>query len=180
MWNPARIFLGWIPFPKKKLMQRNTWPSLEEWVESEKDLKEKITELYESDRPAEEQARETLRYLVEHYELPQTPMDIEDREWEDAGDSFYLPISMFEQIAQLRFVEPENNDPRYLVLNSAYLIKHKLHIDMSQELGELLGEEELQGLGYRGEDILEAELVPVKKGESWSDLGCRFFTKEVV
>jgi hypothetical protein len=107
------------------------------------------------------------------------PLDIMDRDWEDAGDSWYQPISIFEQIAQLRFVEPENNDPRYLVLNSAYLIKHKLIIDLSQELGEFLGEEELQGLGYRGENILDAELIPVKKGESWSELGCSSFTKEI-
>ncbi|WP_026966802.1 hypothetical protein [Algoriphagus terrigena] len=160
-------------------MEQNTWPSLEEWVESEEELNRKITELYESDLSAEEQALEILSYLLERYNLPQTPLEIEDREWEDTGDSWYLPISMFEQIAQLKFVEPENNDPRYLVLNAAYLIHHKLVIDLSQELGDFLGEDELQGLGYRGEDILEAELIPVKKGESWFDKGCTFFTKEM-
>jgi hypothetical protein len=180
MESSPELFWAGFSLQRKKHMQRNTWPDLEEWVESDKDLKQKITGLYESELPEEEQAREALRFLVDTYELPQTPLDIEDREWEDAGDSFYLPISMFEQIAQLRFVEPENNDPRYLVLNAAYLIKHKLHIDMSQELGDFLGEEEIQGLGYRGEDILEAEMIPVKKGENWSDLGCRFFTKEVI
>lgn len=161
-------------------MEQNTWPSLEEWVESEEKLNQKITELYESNLSPEEQAREALRYLVEQYELPQTPLEVEDREWEDAGNSWYLPISMFEQIAQLRFAEPENIDPRYLVLNAAYLIKHKLVIDFSEELGNFLGDDELQGLGYRGEDILEAELVPVKMGESWFDKGCTFFIKEVV
>jgi len=87
---------------------------------------------------------------------------------------------MFEQIAQLLFVEPENSDPRYLVINSAYLIKHKLVIDISQKLDEYLGDDELQGLGYRGDDILDAELIPVRKGESWVELGCRFFIKEAV
>lgn len=161
-------------------MEQNTWPSLEEWVESDEELIRKLNELHESEWSPEEQARKILRYLLERYNLPQTPLEIEDREGEDTGDSLYFPISMFEQIAQLRFVEPENNDPRYLVLNAAYLIKHKLVIDLSQEMGEFLGEDELQGLGYRGEDILEAELVPVKKGESWFDKGCTFFTKEVV
>jgi hypothetical protein len=161
-------------------MKPKYWPSLEEWVESEEDLNHKITELHESELSPEEQARALLNYLVKTYQLPKMPLDITDRDWEDAGDSWYQPISIFEQIAQLRFVEPENNDPRYLVLNSAYLIKHKLIIDLSQELGEFLGEEELQGLGYRGENILDAELIPVKKGESWSELGYRSFTKEVV
>ena len=85
---------------------------------------------------------------------------------------------MFEQIAQLLFVESENNDPRYLVLNSAYLIKHKLIIDMSQELGEFLGNYELLGLGYRGDSVFEAEMIPIKKGENWVDLGCTYFVKE--
>ena len=161
-------------------MQRKIWPSLEEWVESENGLSEKLTIWYESHLSPEEQARKALNHLMESYDLPQFPMDIDERDWEDAGDSWYLPISIFEQIAQLKFVEPENNDLRYLVLNSAYLIRHKLQIDMSQELGQFLGEEELQGLGYRGEDIFDAEIIPVKKGESWSDLGCTFFIKEVL
>lgn len=160
-------------------MEQNTWPSLEEWVESDEKLNRKLNELHESEWSPEEQAREILRYLLERYNLPQTPFEIEDREAEGTGDSLYFPISMFEQIAQLRFVEPENNDPRYLVLNAAYLIKHKLVIELSEYLGKFSGENELKGLGYSGEDILEAELIPVKKGESWFDLGCTYFTKEV-
>lgn len=160
-------------------MQPKSWPSLEEWVESEQDLKQKITELYKSDLSSIDQAMEALNYLAERYHLPLTPLDIEDRDWEDAGDSWYQPISLFEQVAQLKFVEPENNDPRYLVLNSAYLIHHKLVIDISQELGGFLGNEELQGLGYKGEGVLDGELIPVRIGESWSDLGCKYFVKEL-
>ncbi|MHA7130520.1 hypothetical protein [Algoriphagus namhaensis] len=159
-------------------MQPKSWPSLEEWVESEQDLNQKITELYESDLSPRDQAMEALNFLAERYHLPLTPLDIKDRDWEDAGDSWYQPISLLEQVAQLKFVEPENNDPRYLVLNSAYLIHHKLVIDMSQELGEFLGNEELQGLGYKGEGILDGEVVPVRTGEGWSDLGCKYFVKE--
>ncbi|PZX49905.1 hypothetical protein [Algoriphagus chordae] len=160
-------------------MKSKPWPTLEEWIQSDETLLDKLAEIEQSELSVEEQAREALDFLCKTYHLPKTSLDVENRDWEDAGDSFYLPISMFEQIAQLLFVEPENNDPRYLVINSAYLIKHKLVIDMSQELSEYLGDDELQGLGYRGEDILTAELVPVRKGESWSELGCRFFIKEV-
>jgi len=160
-------------------MNQNSIPSLEEWVDSELELNKKTTELFESDLSIEEQGIEALQYLVQVYRLPQTPLDLEDGEEESDQDSSYSPISMFELVAQLKFADPENNDPRYLVMTGAYLIKNKLVIDISQELREYLGDDELQGLGYRGEDILEAELVPVKKGESWSELGCRFFTKEV-
>jgi hypothetical protein len=161
-------------------MEHKSWPSLEEWVKSESELNLKITELYESELSPETQARELLAYLVATYKLPLTPMEIEDREWQDAGNSWYPPISLLEQVAQLKFVEPENNDPRYLVLNAAYLIHHKLVIDMAPEMGAYLGDDELQGLGYRGNDVFEAELIPVKKGESWFDKGCTFFTKEFV
>jgi hypothetical protein len=106
------------------------------------------------------------------------PLELESRA-EIIGSDF-RPISTYEQIAQLKFANPENNDPRYLVLTAAYLIHHKLVIDLSQELGNFLGEDELQGFGYRGEDILAAELIPVKKGESWFELGCTYFTKEMV
>ena len=141
-------------------MKRKTLPSLEEWIDSDPRLNEKTTELFESNLPIDQQAREALRYMVKVYGFPLT--------------------SMFEQIAKLRFTDPENTDPRYLVMTAAYLIKYRLDLDMSDELKYYLGNDRLQGLGYRGDDILKAELIPVKKGESWSDLGCRFFTKQVV
>lgn len=159
-------------------MQDNQVPSLEEWVDSDQDLNEKTTELFESNLPVEEQAREALTYLIKNYNLPEMPLDLEDREEVKGTD--YRPISVYEQIAQLKFANPENNDPRYLVLTSAYLIKHGLSIDFSEQLQAFLGNSELLGLGYRGEDILEAELIPVKKGESWFELDCTYFTKEVV
>jgi hypothetical protein len=161
-------------------MNTKSWPSLEEWVESESKLNRKISELYESELSPEAQARELLAYLVATYKLPLNPMEVEDREWQDAVDSWYVPISMLEQVAQLKFVKPENNDPRYLVLNAAYLIHHKLVFDMALEMGAYLGDDELQGLGYRGDDVFEAELIPVKKGDSWFDKGCTFFTKEFI
>lgn len=161
-------------------MEETSWPSLEEWVEADTELTKKINEGYDSDLSPEVQARKLLAYLATQYTLPLTPMDVSEQEEEGAGDSWYLPISMLEQVAQLRFAEPENNDPRYLVLNAAYLIHHKLVIDLSQELEDFLGDEELQGLGYRGEDVLEAELIPVKKSESWFEKSCTFFTKDAL
>lgn len=161
-------------------MEEKSWPSLEEWVAADTEMTRKINEGYDSDLSPKEQARKLLAYLVTQYSLPMNPMDVAKREWEGAGDSWYLPISMLEQVAQLRFVKPENNDPRYLVLNAAYLIHHKLVIDLSQELEDFLGDEELQGLGYLGEDVLKAELIPVKKSESWFDKGCTFFTKDAL
>ena len=160
-------------------MKQNSIPSMEEWVNSEPDLNKKTSELFESDLPIEIQAIEVLQYLVQVYTLPQTPLDIDNGEEESDQDSSYSPISLFELIAQLKFADPENNDPRYLVMTASYLLKHKLVIDISQEMGEYLGDDELLGFGYKGEDIFAAELVPVRKGESWSELGCRFFIKEV-
>jgi len=34
------------------------------------------------------------------------------------------------------------------------------------------------GIGYRNEGV-KVELVFVKKGESWFDLGCKYFTREI-
>ena len=161
-------------------MKRKTLPSLEEWIDSDPRLNEKTTELFESNLPIDQQAREALRYMVKVYGFPLTPIEIDYEKEESDGDSSYTPTSMFEQIAKLRFTDPENTDPRYLVMTAAYLIKYRLDLDMSDELKYYLGNDRLQGLGYRGDDILKAELIPVKKGESWSDLGCRFFTKQVV
>ena len=61
-------------------MQENQVPSLEEWVDSDQNLNEKTTELFESDLSVEEQAREALTYLIKNYNLPEMPLDLEDRE----------------------------------------------------------------------------------------------------
>lgn len=161
-------------------MQENQVPTLEEWVDSDQNLNEKTTELFESNLPVEAQAREAINYLIKNHNLPEMPLDLEDRVGVEVEDTSYQPVSIYEQIAQLKFANPENNDPRYLVLTSAYLIKHRLSIDFSAQLKAFLGNSELLGLGYRGEDILAAELIPVKKGESWVELKCNYFTKEVV
>lgn len=111
-------------------MQENHIPSLEEWVDSDQNLTKVPTELFESNLPIEEQAREALTYLINNYNLPEMPLDLEDRVGvEEVGGTNYQPISIYEQIAQLKFANPENNNPRYLVLTSAYLIKHRLAID---------------------------------------------------
>lgn len=159
-------------------MQENQLPSLEEWVDSHDGLNKKTTELFESDLPVEVQAKKALDYLVQTFGLALMSEDVEDREGVAINGGYFYPISMFEQIAQLRFADPENNDPRYHVMTAAYLLYHNLSIDMSQELGEFLREDKLQGLGYKGKDILKSEFIPVSTGSSWSDLGCTFFVRE--
>lgn len=155
-------------------MQENQLPSLEEWVDSHVGLNKKTTELFESDFTVELQVKKALDYLVQTFGLALMPEGVKDREEVKINGGYFYPISMFEQIAQLRFADPENNDPRYLVMTAAYLLYHNL----SQELGEFLREDKLQGLGYKGKDILKAELIPVSTGSSWSDLGCTFFVRD--
>lgn len=153
---------------------------LEEWIQSDKVLADKLSELDSSGLSIHDQARKAFHYLSETYQLPKYPKELDQQDPEAMQDEYCnLPISVIEQIALLRFGEPESTDPRYLVLKSVYLVKHKLVIDLSEELAEYLNGDELQGFGYRGEDI-DVELVPVKKGESWFDKGCNFFTKEVI
>jgi len=101
------------------------------------------------------------------------PLDIMDRDWKLCRE--ILGISRFRSLAEIasafRFVKPENNDPRYLVAQKlkAYLIKHKLIIDLSQELGWVFGgRRKLQDLGYEGENYPRCGADSVKR-ESWAE-----------
>ena len=59
-------------------MKSKPWPTLEEWIQSDEALLNKLAEIEQSDLPIEEQAREALDFLSKTYHLPKTPLDVED------------------------------------------------------------------------------------------------------
>lgn len=59
-----------------------------------------------------------------------------------------------------------------------FLVKYKFECIFDEELEEFIGDDELHGFGYKGEDI-EVEMIPIKVGESWFELECTYFTKDI-
>lgn len=163
---------------EKKYMEKFSETPLEDWIESDSDLKELLVSIEQEANSDIERARIAFHKLCDKYNLPKYPDDLDSRETESVGD-FHLhdPISVYEVLGKIKFT---NNNPEEIksnVLFAAYLVKNKYEPLIDDELDEYLGEGELLGFGYKGEDI-DVEMIPIKVGESWFEKGCTFFVKE--
>lgn len=165
---------------EKKYMEKlNVNNPVQEWIDTDKKLYAILKEIEATTKSETEQAKTAFNRLAKEYNLPKYIDDIEDRETQQVGDyHLYDPISMYEVLGQLKFVDKNLENLKSNVLLAAYIVKNKLEPFIDEELDQYLGEDELAGFGYRGENI-EVELIPIKVGENWFDLGCKYFIKDV-
>ena len=171
---------GQVPAAKdKKFMEKFSETPLEDWINSDSELSSILKKIELEGKTDIERARIAFHVLAEKYSLPKYPDDVFDRETVQVGDfHFYDPISLYEVLGKIKFSEPNQTDIKSEVLMAVFLVKNKFEPIFSEELDEYLGDDELFGFAYKGIDV-EVELIPVKVGESWFDLGCTFFTKDI-
>ncbi|UQD55607.1 hypothetical protein [Flavobacterium sp. K5-23] len=173
---------GFKEAKEKKYMEKqsnNEHNPLQEWINTDAKLSKILKEIESQTKSHKEQANIAFHTLCEEYELPKYPDDIESREMIQVVDyHFYDPISVYEQLGIIRFTDQKEEDIRSQVLMAIFLVKNKLEFLFDDELDEYMGEDDLQGFGYKGEDI-EVEMKPIKIGQSWFELGCTYFTKNV-
>lgn len=152
---------------------------VQEWIDTDKKLRKILKDIEATAKSETEQAKIAFNKLAKEYNLPKYIDDVRDRETQQVGDyHFYDPISMYEVLGKIKFADKNSENLKSNVLFAAYIVKNKFEPFIDEELNQYLGEDELAGFGYRGENI-EVELIPVKVGESWFDLGCKYFIKEV-
>lgn len=152
---------------------------LQDWIDSDAPLRKLLATIDEEETTDIEKARKAFYALADLYNLPKFPDDIEDREEIMVkADHFYEPVSMYEVLAKVKFAEKNLLNIKSNVLTAAYLIINYAEPLIDDELEEYLNEEELEGFGYKGEDV-GVELIPIKYGENFNDLGCTYFIKEV-
>lgn len=163
----------------KKYMEKFSNSPLEDWINSDSELL-KLLEYIDLQAETDlERAKIAFHKLAEKYSLPKYPDDIDDRETQQVADfHLYNPISMYEVLGKIKFADKNPENIKSNVLMAAYLIKNKYEPLIDDELDKYLGDDELNGFGYKGEGI-DVEMIPVKQDESWFDKGCVFFTKEV-
>lgn len=152
---------------------------LQEWIDTDVKLSKILKEIENQTSSEKEQANIAFHRLCEEYRLSKYPDDIDDREMIQVADyHFYSPISVYEQLGIIRFNNKKEKDIKSQVLTAIFLVKNKFEFVFDEEFDEFMGEGELLGFGYKGEGI-GVEMIPVKVGESWFDLGCTYFTVDV-
>lgn len=156
-----------------------TSETITEWINSDTELNKLLTDIDTKVIEEYEKAKIAFHRLAEKYNLPKYPDDIEDRETIQVADfHLYNPISIYEVLGKIKFVDKNLQNLKSNVLLAVYLILNKLEPFIDEELDEFIGNNQFSGFGYKGKDI-DVEMIPIIKGESWFDKGCSYFTKNI-
>lgn len=156
-----------------------TSESIGEWIVANKKLHKILSKIEKSTNSIEKQAEKIFHRVSKLYGIPKYPEDVDD---EKPINGHIVNLSLYEQIGFLKYLEPEPEKLAINTITAIFFIVNGNEVDLSfvYEKYKSKGgnKNEISGFGFRNEDV-KVELVFVKKGESWFDLGCKYFTKTV-
>ena len=145
------------------------------WVNNDPELTKCLVEIQEMEISFEDQAEVAFHKLSDMFNLPKLPIDVQ-RIYDINEDSQEL-TSVYQMLGFLVGLS-DDPDRRGHVLQAVYYIIHGYTIDVKDVIKEKFGRKksEIVGVCFEGENS-KVELVFVKKGESWLELGCNLFLK---
>lgn len=145
---------------------------VQNWIDTDKMLFDTLVEIQNIEENDRKQAELAFQRISKMYNLPLYP--------EDNENGKFLS-SVYETLALLNYLEPDG-DIRGHVLSSIFNVKEGYVIDMSLVYQKKFNNEEAPadfiGIGYKGE-VVDVLPIFVMKEQSWFDLGCKYFTKEI-
>ncbi|NQY29222.1 MAG: hypothetical protein HRT69_07105 [Flavobacteriaceae bacterium] len=145
---------------------------IQEWINDDDKLYNLIIEIQSSDKKPNAQAEIAFNKLCELYDIPRMPEDVLTIEHnsEDVPDS----RSLFEEHALLKFLAPENEDPRGIVLSAAHNILHNNLVNYYEVAKKEYNNElpDICQIGVSGEGYTSKVIFFQKETQNWEDLGC--------
>jgi hypothetical protein len=145
---------------------------IQEWINEDDNLYKLILEIQSSDNNPNRQAEIAFNKLCELYSVPKMPEDVITIVQDSAIT--YDPRSLFEEYALLKFLAPENEDPRGLILSATYNILHNNLVDY-YEIAQKEYNNELPNvcqIGVSGNGLNSKVIFFQKETKNWEDLGC--------
>lgn len=159
-------------------MEKYSNTPLEDWMNEDPGLLELLKEIDLQGKNEIERAEIAFHKLAEKNNLLKFPSDAIESETEESDDfDSQDSTSMYEVLGSIKFANPDPANIKSNVLWAAYLVKNGFEPLIDEALEKYLGDDELAGLGFKGEGI-DVEIIPIRKGESWFDKGCTLFIKE--
>lgn len=157
----------------------STSEAIPDWIKGDTKLFELLTEIQNASNTLVECAEKIFHKVSELYEAPKYPDDVND---EKLVNGFMVETSVYEQLGLLKYLEPGVEKLPENVLAAIYFIVHGTQIDMTFVYDKYSSEgknpKDISGLGYKN-DGSDVQLIIVRKGENWYDLGCKYFVKDV-
>jgi hypothetical protein len=150
---------------------------IEDWINNDDNLYNLIIEIQEKNNSPQEQAEIAFNKLCSLYDIPLMPLEMNSG-FSSSEEKKISKRSLFEEHALLKFLAPENEDPRGLVLSAAYNIINNKTIDYI-EIAKKEYEDHLPDLcqiGISGNNYNSNVIFFEKETEDWTELGCKTIT----
>jgi hypothetical protein len=155
-----------------------TSETISEWINSDTELYNCIIDIENTFKSHDEMAEAAFHKISELFKVPKNPeVIIKEEENEDEFEDYIEQTSVYEQLGLLKYLNSADGI-RENVLTAIYFVKNRYVVDFDLVMNKynLTATEKAIGLGFKGENT-KVEIVFVKQGESWFDLGCKLFTR---
>jgi hypothetical protein len=149
---------------------------IQKWINNDDELYSLIIEIQSSNKNPNQQAENAFNKICDLYDIakmPENAITIEEKT-ENINNS----RSLFEEHALLKFLAPDNEDPRGLVLSAAYNIINKNIVNYYEIAKKEYNNEipktcqiGISGTGYHSKVVFFE-----KETKNWEDLGCLTIT----
>lgn len=146
---------------------------IQQWIDSDKELSDMLVEIQNLNISINEQVEVAFHKISDFYGLPKMPEDIEH-----LNDEKFEQTSVYEQYGLLKFLHNVDEDLRGILLSAIYFVKNGYVTDINEVYKKYYSTNKLPigGIGFKNSNS-NVELVFVKKGESWFNLGCKMFIR---
>lgn len=149
---------------------------IQDWIDSDPALLKIITQISATEKSFEEQALEAFHRLSTLYDLPKYPGELSDAQKEYFSRlGIDDPRSVFEEATIITFLSPDE-DPRGIVMQALYNIKHGTFIDMNEcalvQFGSAEKIPDRYVASFTGDGFAGTLHFP-GAGESWAENGAR-------
>jgi hypothetical protein len=149
---------------------------IQEWINSDERLFELIIEIQTAHEDPNKQAEIAFNKLCDIYEIPKMPDDTISiaKNTENNQQS----RSLFEEHALLKYLAPDTEDPRGLVLSAAHNLLHSNTIDYYEIVKKEYKNKipELCQIGLSGNGFYSKVVFFEKETKNWEDLDCLTIT----
>ena len=148
---------------------------IQKWINEDEKLYNLIIEIQSSEKNPEQQAAIAFSSICDLYDIPKMPEDITT---EDSAEYLNETRSLFEEHALIKFMAPENEDPRGLVLSAAHNLLNINYLNYytvaKKEFDNNIPE--VCQIGVSGEGYTSKVIFFQKETNNWEDLGCLTIT----
>jgi len=144
---------------------------IQEWINGDDALYNLIIEIQLEDKTPTQQAEIAFYRICDLYDFPKMPEDVILPK--NNSESQFETRSLFEEHALLKFLAPENEDPRGIVLSAAHNLLNNHHISYYEVAKKEFDDiPEVCQIGVSGSNYNSRVVFFQKETKNWDELGC--------